>query len=97
MRRYHRTEIVCDCGCDGEPHEGAYYLLRRVPEQGSPRYVLRTEPGRKNMSNAICTDGWLGTTNNVAWYADGAVRVRASRITPIPVEQIERSEELAAE
>lgn len=32
---------------------------------------VRDEPGRKNLSKAECTKGWLGTTNDWADYALG--------------------------
>lgn len=54
---------------------GTYYLLLRSPQQGDDSYHLRREPGRTNSSHETRLHGWLGTTNNVAWYAEGCVRV----------------------
>ena len=58
-----------------EPREGRFYLLRRSPEQGSDSYHLSDTPGRTNQSHAEVHEGWLGSTNNVAWFAEEAVEV----------------------
>lgn len=41
------------------------------PNTRSAVATIRTAPGRKNMSNAICVDGWLGTTNDTDRHAYG--------------------------
>ena len=57
-----------------EPRAGRFYLVRVV--RGSREtYQLYDEPGRFNMSHAECTKGWLGETNNVSRYAEGAVEL----------------------
>ncbi|MFA6094165.1 MAG: hypothetical protein WC986_14600 [Elusimicrobiota bacterium] len=58
-----------------DPNPGRYYLLRREPEQGSPSYHLRDEPGRTNQSHAERHSGWLGSTNNVSWFAEEAIEL----------------------
>jgi hypothetical protein len=37
----------------------------------SDEIQIRTEPGRTNSSNEVSTEGWLGTTNDWAYYAHG--------------------------
>jgi len=62
---------------DGErPEPGDYYLLQRVDTRsGEERWLLSTDPGRTNMSHETRLSGWLGTTNDIAMYARGHVRV----------------------
>jgi hypothetical protein len=40
-------------------------------------YTISTTPGRTNMSHEIRTDGWLGTTNDWAYYAHGEFETEA--------------------
>jgi hypothetical protein len=48
------------------------------PNQGQDRYAdahtfeITTRPPRTNMSHEVQLDGWLGTTNDWAYYAHGA-------------------------
>jgi hypothetical protein len=81
-----------------EDGPGLYYLIRVCPEQGAERYELRSEPGRTNMGGKIRYEGWLGTTNGVARYAEGAVHLYIKdgkpRIKAIPIEDIIESEEI---
>jgi hypothetical protein len=57
---------------------GRFYLLRREPLRGSPSYILSETPGHTNQSHRECFSGWLGTTNDVSWHAEGAVEVSQS-------------------
>lgn len=94
MKRYRGIPITQDDGDD--LREGRYYLIRVEPEQGQSRFVLSNEPGRTNMSREIRYNGWLGTTNNVAHYACGAVEVKGGRIKPIDVDVLVMAEEMGA-
>jgi hypothetical protein len=58
-----------------DPRPGKFYLLHRAPENGSDSYHLRDAPGRTNDSHKEKFFGWLGTTNNIAWYADEAIEL----------------------
>lgn len=42
------------------------------------RFEVTTEPTRTNLSNEICLDGWLGTSNDIARYAYGVYDSRAA-------------------
>jgi hypothetical protein len=77
MKTYMGIEIrdVEDFGDDARLTPGRYYLILVSPERGEDHYQLRTEPGRTNMSHEPRLHGWLGTTNNVARYAEGCVEV----------------------
>ena len=62
-------------GEDGEPLPGDYFLIRVVPQDREDHYELARQPGRTNMSHEEMLTGWLGETNNVSRYAEGAVRI----------------------
>lgn len=47
------------------------------PQWREPRYSVCARPGRTNQSGEPRLTGWLGTTDNVARYARGLVRVGA--------------------
>jgi len=98
MKRYHGQEILGDA-VDGAGNliDGFYYLISVCLERGSDYWDFSKEPGRKNMSHEICTDGWLGSTNNVARYARGAVCVKNGRVSKCQVEELVRAEECAEE
>jgi len=51
------------------------FLVRRSPQQGADSHHLQDRPARTNQSNEPRLNGWCGTTNNVAVYACGVVRV----------------------
>lgn len=99
MRRYKGIEIE---SWDNEDIQaGDFYLLRVEPQAGDDRYVLSRNPGRTNLSREVRYRGWLGTTNNVARYACGAVRVTRDaagrvRIRPIDVAELVAAEECSA-
>ena len=61
----------------GEIYPGQFFLVRVVNENngGAESMHLYEHPARTNQSHEECIDGWLGTTNNVARYAEGAVEV----------------------
>ncbi len=102
MRRYNGQEIIDATSDDGDGFAaGDYYLVEIVPERGGDRYELRDEPGRTNMSCEPRVTGWLGTTDNVARYGRGCVRVtRDARgrvhIRPIAESVLAAAEETAA-
>jgi hypothetical protein len=65
-----------ETGSDLEP--GRYYLILSSPTMvrgGADRYCLARRPGCTNMSHEPKVSGWLGTTNDVAEYAQGAVEL----------------------
>lgn len=48
------------------------YLVRLEDlNRGTTSYRVSAEPGRTNMSHEPRESGWLGTTNDVAAYAEG--------------------------
>lgn len=48
------------------------YLVRLEDlNKGTTSYRVGSEPPRTNMSHAPLDFGWLGTTNNIAAYAEG--------------------------
>lgn len=54
------------------------YLTRRVDlNNNTTSYHVSRAPGRTNMTHEQREDGWLGTTNNVAVYAEGRVILTA--------------------
>jgi len=68
-----------------------YYLLRtrdvapRSPEYpDDTTYRISTIPGRTNQSGEVVTNGWLGTTGDVAEYADGEYDSYEAALAAIP-------------
>jgi hypothetical protein len=57
------------------PEKGSFYLLRRSPVRGDDSYILSRTPGRTNKSHEEMHSGWLGTTNDVAFYAEEAIEM----------------------
>lgn len=51
------------------------FLIQLYPDSGENRIVIRTTPGRTNMSHERRRTGWLGSTNNTSAYARGVGRV----------------------
>ena len=50
------------------------FLIRLVDlNRGTTSYRISAEPGHANMSREARVDGWLGTTNDIAAYAEGRV------------------------
>ena len=97
MKRFHGVPLAESNGfCEGKLVEGMYYIILVSPERGSDQYELWTDPGRKHTDGAICTDGWLGSTNNVSSYAEGAVRIKDGKIRRIKIEEILAFEECSA-
>jgi len=60
--------------------EGKFFLIRIVYNDrgGREMYHLCAQPGRTNQSHEQRLNGWLGETNNVSRYAEGAVEVYAN-------------------
>lgn len=77
-------------------YEGDWFLIKVCPERGDDHYILSHEPGRTNQSHEERTDGWLGTTDNVARYAEGAIRVTVDKVGRRRVSRID-AEKLIAE
>jgi hypothetical protein len=82
------------------PTEGRFYLLRRSPTlRGDDSYHLSETPGRTNQSHEEEHEGWLGTTNDVAWYAEQAIEVKQNPTTGrwsyrlFPAEQLDEEDE----
>ncbi len=107
MRRYKGLELRVDYGdcCDDpsdDPSDGLYYLMLVSPQRGGEHYRLLNDPPRTNGSREICTNGWLGETDNVNRYADGAVRVQRDsagrvRVSAVDVALLAAAEETSAD
>lgn len=68
-----------------------YYLIQiRNVAPHSPKYpldttyVIQTRPGVTNMSSEPKIDGWLGTTDDIAQYAEGEFAAFADALAAIP-------------
>jgi hypothetical protein len=50
-----------------------YYIIskNKIGQRNGESVAITTEPGKTNMSHEIRLDGWLGTTNDIAYYAHG--------------------------
>lgn len=74
---------------------GDYFLLLRSHTlRDDEYYVLSENPGLTNMSREERLSGWLGTTNDVALYAEGAVRVYEDKLGRVRIKKIDPQEVL---
>lgn len=54
---------------------GRYFLIRASPTLGRESFTLASSPGRTNMGGTPLAYGWLGETDSVNHYAEGAIQV----------------------
>jgi hypothetical protein len=93
MMTYKGIEVdLIDDETGRELEPGRYYLILSSPtmiRSGGDSYYLSRRPGRTNMSHEPKVHGWLGTTNDIAAYAQGAVELYQNKGGHLRLRKIE--------